>query len=85
MHDIDDFNTQLEELSIPSKIDERDDYLSLLDSIRGLEKKDQIIVALISSGFTRIEISRLVGITRNAVGKRYTKSILKLRQTMTEV
>lgn len=85
MYDVDEPVMQINALSSPSQIDDRDDYLSLLNAIRGLDKKDQIIIALVSSGFTRIESGVLVGITRNAVGKRYTKAIIKLKNMLAEV
>lgn len=75
---------QPKELVISSKIEDRDEYLSLIKAMRRLDKKDQVIIALISSGFTRIESGKLVGITRNAVGKRYTKAIIKLKEILME-
>lgn len=72
------------ELAVPSYEDTFDLYLALISAVHSLDKKDMFIVALISAGYTRIEGGRIVGITRNAVGKRYAKAVQKLYTLLQE-
>lgn len=67
------------ELSVPFEEDEHDTKMELYAAISELDPRDRLIVALISSGYTRIDGSKIVGITRNAVGRRYSESIQQLK------
>lgn len=78
----DEYTPTFSELSVPSGEEEHDLVLSLHEAIAKLEPKDALIIALISSGYSRIEGSRIVGITRNAVGKRYSKAIRELKELL---
>jgi len=79
-----EYISKFDELSVPDAIEQHDTYLELYDAISKLDIKDQFIVALISSGYTRIEGGRIVGITRNAVGKRYSKALRRLKEILEE-
>lgn len=84
MYNQDEWFIQFKELSEPAMLDQHDNYLALDSAFSKLSRKDQFIVALITAGYTRIEGDRIVGITRNAVGKRYTRAINLLRSILQE-
>ncbi len=58
--------------------------IRLHQAVETLDRRSQAVVALISIGFTQMQIARLLGISRTSVGNTYRKARRALREFVTQ-
>jgi hypothetical protein len=62
--------------------DELMDYLALEEIISKMSPRKQIVVALMSAGYTQEECGTIIGLTRAAIGYTYNTILREMRTSL---